>query len=105
MPDSSNPGKFHHVVMFTFNEHVPRDHAAVLVTELQRFAAGLRGLVSYSCGPDAGVSDTGTDFGIVAVFESEDAWREYDTADEHNRIRAELFKPYTMHRHAIQFVG
>lgn len=105
MPGSSETGKFHHVVMFSFNEHVPRDHTVTLVAELQRFASGLRGLVSYACGPDAAASDTGMDFGIVAVFESEDAWREYDGAAEHGRIRAELFGPYVMHRHVIQFVG
>ena len=96
---------FHHVVLFTFNEHLPKDHPGVLVAELQRFASTLRGLVSYACGPNAGVLDSGADFGIVAVFEDATAWREYDTAEEHDRIRSELFKPYVMHRHAIQFVG
>lgn len=96
---------FRHVVLFTFDESLPEGHIDTLMRELPAYAATLDGLVSYDCGPNAGVTEGACDFGIVAVFESEEAWRAYDTADEHNRIRAELFKPWVSARHVIQIRG
>lgn len=92
----------HHIVLFTFNDQLPAGHVERLQSELRAYAGTLDGLVSYDCGPDAGLSDGACDFGIVAVFESQEAWHAYDTADEHNRIRAELFRPYVSTRHVIQ---
>lgn len=96
---------FRHVVLFTFKDSLPEGHVDTLMRELTAYAATLDGLVSYDCGPNAGVSEGACDFGIVAVFESEAAWHAYDTADEHNRIRADLFKPWVSARHVIQIRG
>lgn len=96
---------FRHIVLFEFNDSLPEGHVDILVRELKAYAATLEGLVSYDCGPDAGLSEGACDFGIVAVFENEGAWHAYDTADEHNRIRAEMFRPYVSARHAIQIRG
>lgn len=96
---------FRHIVLFTFNDSLPAGHMDTLVTELNGYAATLDGLVSYDCGPNAGVSEGACDFGIVAVFENEAAWHAYDTAEEHNRIRAELFRPWVSARHVIQIRG
>jgi hypothetical protein len=93
---------FHHIVLFTFDDSLPDGHIDTLIVELTRYAATLEGLVSYDCGPDAGLSEGACDFGIVAVFEDEAAWHAYDTAAEHNRIRAELFRPWVSTRHVIQ---
>lgn len=93
---------FRHIVLFTFNDSLPAGHPDVLVRELRAYAATLGGLVSYDCGADAGLSEGACDFGIVAVFEDEAAWHAYDVAEEHNRIRAELFRPYVSSRHVIQ---
>lgn len=96
---------FHHVVLFTWNADVPQGHEEVARRELLAYAATLPGLVSYHCGPDAGLTQGAADFAVTAVFESEADWHAYDTADEHNRIRREVFAPYVAERRVIQFVS
>jgi heme-degrading monooxygenase HmoA len=96
---------FHHVVLFTWNDQVPAGHAEFAQKELQKYATTLSGLVSYFCGPNAGLTAGAADFAVTAVFESEEAWHAYDTADEHNRIRREVFGPYVAERKVIQFVS
>lgn len=93
----------HHIVLFTWNDQVPPGHAASAQTELLGYASTLGGLISYHCGPDAGHTVGAADFAVVAVFEGVDDWHAYDTADEHNRIRRELFAPYVAERKVIQF--
>ena len=94
---------FHHVVLFTWNDSVPDGHPEAARAELTAYSATLEGLVSYRCGANLGLSQNAADFGIVAVFENEAAWHAYDTADEHNRIRREVFAPYVATRSVIQF--
>ena len=96
---------FHHVVLFTWNDQVPAGHEKVAQAELQKYAATLDGLVSYFCGSNAGLTQGAADFAVTAVFENEAAWHAYDTADEHNRIRREVFGPYVAERKVIQFVS
>jgi hypothetical protein len=94
---------FHHVVLFTWNDQVPEGHADDAVRELTRYASTLEGLVSYHCGPNAGHTQGAADFAVTAVFNGVDDWHAYDTADEHNRIRREVFAPYVAERKVIQF--
>lgn len=96
---------FHHIVLFTWNDSVPAGHDVVAQKELQQYAETLGGLVSYHCGPNAGLTAGAADFAVSAVFENEDAWHAYDTADEHNRIRREVFGPYVAERKVIQFTS
>jgi len=96
---------FHHVVLFTWNDQVPDGHPVFAQQELQKYASTLSGLVSYYCGPNAGLTPGAADFAVTAVFENEAAWHAYDTADEHNRIRREVFGPYVAERKVIQFVS
>ena len=91
-----------HIVTFTWNDRVPPGHAEFARENLYAYAATLEGCVSYTCGPDAGLLEGNADFAVVAVFEDEAAWHAYDTADEHNRIRAEIFRPYVTARSAVQ---
>lgn len=89
--------------MFTWNDKVPTGHSVLAANELRRYASTLDGLVSYNCGPNAGHTPTAADFAVSAVFEDVAAWHAYDSADEHNRIRAEVFAPYVATRSVIQF--
>jgi hypothetical protein len=93
----------HHTVLFSWNDKVPSGHPAIAANELRKYAATLDGLVSYYCGPNAGHTAGAADFAVVAAFEDVAAWHAYDTADEHNRIRAEIFGPYVATRTVIQF--
>lgn len=93
----------HHIVLFTWNDQVPDGHADTARRELLRYASTLEGLASYHCGPNAGHTPGAADFAVCAVFDGVDAWHAYDTADEHNRIRREVFAPYVAERRVIQF--
>ena len=96
---------FNHIVLFSWNDRVPAGHAESAKRELLAYAATLEGLVSYTCGPDAGLTEGAADFAVSAVFENEAAWHAYDMADEHYRIRREVFGPYVAERRVIQFVS
>lgn len=96
---------FTHVVTFTWNEDVPAGHAETAQRNLYEYAKTLKGCISYTCGPDAGFNEGNADFAVVSVFEDEAAWHAYDTADEHNRIRAEIFRPWVKLRSAVQIRG
>ncbi len=96
---------FHHIVLFSWNDQVPSGHPLIAQAELQAYAKTLDGLVSYHCGPNAELTDGAADFAVSAVFENEAAWHAYDTADEHNRIRREVFGPYVAERKVIQFLS
>ena len=96
---------FTHVVTFTWNDNVPADHAVTAQQHLYAYAKTLKGCISYTCGPDARINDGNADFAVVSVFEDEAAWHAYDTADEHNRIRAEIFRPWVSVRSAVQIRG
>ena len=94
---------FHHIVLFSWNDSVPAGYGAIAAQELRKYAATLTGLVSYHCGENLGLTQGAADFAVSAVFEDEASWHAYDTADEHNRIRAEVFQPYVGTRTVIQF--
>ena len=94
-----------HIALFSWSDAVPAGHAERCTRELRQFASTLGGLVSYTCGPDAGLTEGAADFAVVAVFEDEAAWHEYDTADEHQRIRSELFRPYITTRTVTQVLS
>ena len=51
------------------------------------------GCLDMKVGLDAGLREGNWDFTIVADFADVDSYRAYDTDDEHNRIRHELFAP------------
>ena len=93
----------HHVVLFRWKDGVPDGYAETARDDLMRYAATLTGVVSYHCGPNAGHTDGAADFGITAVFDDVAAWHRYDTDDEHNRIRREVFAPWVETRTVIQF--
>lgn len=94
-----------HIVTFTWNDQVPEGHSEAARGVLEAFGRTLSGCVSYSCGPDAGVSGGNADFAVVAVFADVESWRAYDTDPEHDRIRAEIFRPYVAQRSAVQIHG
>jgi hypothetical protein len=92
-----------HIVLFTWNDKVPAGHETIAANELRRYASTLDGLVSYYCGPNLGLKEGAYDFGVAAVFEDVAAWQAYDTAPEHDRIRADFFGRYVATRAVIQF--
>jgi hypothetical protein len=65
---------------------------AAAVADLQDGLRGLnpRGCLAYTIGDDLGLREGNWSFAIVADFEDEATYREYDLDAEHNRLRALL---------------
>jgi hypothetical protein len=51
------------------------------------------GCLDMKVGLDAGLREGNWDFTIIGDFADVDAYRAYDSDDEHNRVRKELFAP------------
>jgi hypothetical protein len=96
---------FHHVALFRWQPGTTPEQVEPIAPALLALAATLDGLVSYTCGPSAGVTDTSYDFGLVAVFESKAGWDAYMADAEHDRIRAELIAPIVAERAGLQTEG
>ena len=98
---------FHHIVLFTWTPGTSDATVAEIVAGLT--ACGTPLARSYACGPDvAAVGGTAGaeeryDFGVMATFDDEAAWRVYDEDPEHNRLRTELIRPLIAKRATAQF--
>lgn len=94
---------FHHVVLFRWQPHVTAEQIDHLTASLRALSAGLGGCRAYACGPGLGLSDFSSDYGVVATFDSREAWDHYRTDPEHDRILSELILPIVAERAGIQF--
>ena len=61
------------------------------------------GCVDLKVGRDAGLREGNWDFSIIGDFTDVESYRRYDTDDEHNRIRREMFAPISEEIVRIQF--
>jgi hypothetical protein len=83
---------------------MPVEQVAVITEALQALASGIPDVRSYHCGEDLRVStQPGYDDAIVATFDDIDGWRAYDTDPEHERVRAEIMRPWIAERSSVQF--
>jgi hypothetical protein len=75
--------------------------------EVAEIKAGFRaldapGCISYTLGDDLGLREGNWSFGIVADFEDEASYREYDLEPVHNELRARL-APHVERAARVQF--
>jgi hypothetical protein len=61
------------------------------------------GLLAMAVGTDARIRDGGWDFAITNDWQDADAYRVYDTDEEHNRIRREIFAVICQDIARVQF--
>lgn len=100
---------FRHIALFRWSDDVTPEAIDRIATELRTCAAALPVVRDYACGPDVvaarGLARTEDryDFAVVADFDDEDGWREYDADAEHTRVRAELIRPLLAGRVVVQF--
>jgi hypothetical protein len=96
---------FHHVALFRWKPGTTPDQVEPIAPALRALAGTLDGLVSYTCGPSLGLTETAYDFGLVAVFESKAGWDAYMADPGHDRIRADLIAPIVAQRAGLQTEG
>ncbi len=92
-----------HVVAITWNDQVPPDYAETVSAVLREMVSQISSVRAYNCGPDLGISTAvNANYLIVATFDDEGGWRQYDEDAAHNEIRAKYFKPYIASRASAQ---
>lgn len=89
------------VVVARLKDGVTREEAEKALAAI--VALDPPGCVSMRVGVDAGLREGNWDLAITADFADEQAYRRYDSDDEHNRVRRELFAPITAELVRIQF--
>ena len=83
-----------HVVLARFREGVADAQIDAFIDAMR--AVHVDGMQSISCGRAVGLRPGGWDYALVADFDDEDAYRRYDEAPDHVRVREELAPPLVM---------
>lgn len=96
---------FRHVALFRWQPGVTAEQVAEITRSLGALAETLERCESYACGPDLGLRENSFDYGVVAAFESKDAWQAYVEHPEHVRIAQELITPNAAERASVQIEG
>lgn len=91
---------FRHVVLLTVSEDADVER---IVRELNGLTKVIPELLSYSAGRDAGMAAGNANIAVVADFLSVDDYVKYRDNAEHQRIIAELIKPFAKGRTAVQY--
>jgi hypothetical protein len=90
--------------MFRWQPEMPQGQVERIVAALAALPAAIESIRSYACGPDVGAAGAANyDFAVVATFDDIDGWRAYDTHAEHERVRAEVVRPWIAERASVQF--
>src|ERR1700758_703602 len=92
-----------HVAIFTWDDEMTDDMEKQLATELTALAPKLAGLLSYHCGPDAGIVEGNFDFAVVADFDDAESYLAYRDNPEHREIISRLSGPHARSRAALQY--
>ena len=91
---------FTHIVTFKWSDDTVDSQA--IADALKAVVATVDGVVSYTAGPDIGLSPGTVDFGLVGVFDDRDSWATYRDNPEHQRIIKEMILPHVDTRTSVQ---
>ena len=93
-----------HVVLFRWKPGLTPEHLEAISAALATMPDLVPSIGTYVYGPNLGVDGTrNMDFAIVATFATVEDWRSYDTHPEHDRIRADVIRPWIAERASVQF--
>jgi hypothetical protein len=92
-----------HVVVMTWSAEATAGQKEEAMAALKTLPPLMKGLSSYSCGQDAGVTDGNADFAIVAEFDDADSYVAYRDHPVHQDIIKRLIVPIATQRRAVQF--
>jgi hypothetical protein len=92
-----------HIVAFRWKPETAAADIAAIQDALSTMPALVPTIRTYHYGSDLGVSTGNFDFAIVATFVSVEDWRAYDTNPDHDRVRADVIRPWIADRAAVQF--
>lgn len=92
-----------HVVVFTWNDDVPTDHADNVSAALAELPAVIADIRSYSFGPDLGLVQGNASYAVVAEFDDEAGFLAYREHPDHQRFVEQFIAGRTAARIAVQY--
>ena len=93
-----------HVVTFRWRPEMPQGQVERIVAALSGLPASIDSIRSYACGADVGAAGAANyDFAVVATFDDIGGWRTYGSHAEHERVLAEVVRPWIAERASVQF--
>jgi len=90
------------VVMFSVKDGTRPEQVEAIARAMKEIA--FAGCSRWEMGRDLNLRAGNMPYAFVAEFDDEAAYREYDTNEEHNRIRRELLGPIVDKIERIQYV-
>lgn len=92
-----------HVVVFTWSDETPADHAAAVGAALAELPAAIPEIRSYSFGPDLGLVPGNASYAVVAEFDDEAAFWTYRDHPAHQRFIEQYIAGKVAGRTATQY--
>ena len=93
-----------HVVSFRWKPETTAEQLEAISAALSTMPRLVATIATYRFGADLGANGAANmDFAIVATFATIEDWRAYDTHPEHERVRAEVIRPWIAERESVQF--
>lgn len=91
-----------HTVIFTWNEGVTDAQVSDLSAALERLRTDVGMIRSLQHGPDLRLREGAGDYVLVATFDDEAAWRDYQAHPSHKAFVADHVAPLQLRRTAAQ---
>jgi hypothetical protein len=91
-------------VLFRWKPSTTAEDVSNLEVALRQLPGKIPCIQAYRFGRDLGVQDGNADFALVADFKDEDGLQTYANHPEHQAVLANLIRPITERRDAIQYV-
>jgi hypothetical protein len=92
-----------HVALFRLTEDAPADTARSLEEGLFLLAQTIPQIERYDYGADLGLREGNFDFGVVADFADDEAFRTYVNHPDHQAFLQERLSPVLAERVSVQF--
>lgn len=93
-----------HMISFTWRAGTEREAVQEFHRRVTDFAATCDGVGLFVAGGDAGIMPGNADYGIVATFDTLDAFEAYRNAPEHLRLIEESLLPIVDGRSRLQIL-
>ena len=102
--EGPEPKMLRHVALFRFKPETTAEDVSKLEAALRKLPEKIPCIQNYRFGRDLGLQDGNADFAVVADFTDEDGLTTYANSPDHQAVIANLVRPITERRDAIQYV-
>ena len=83
---------FVQVTLMKFKRGVGSPNIKLMCQGLKSISKIVPGIIKFEFGPDLKIENTSMDFGLIIVFESQDAWEEYRSHPKHIEFANDAMK-------------